>query len=157
MTTDIDDTAAATARRVGRRERVLARLPVLGVISAGGGLGALARYGMSLLLPSEPDGFPWATFTTNLTGCFLMGVLMVLITDVWSAHRLLRPFLGVGFLGGYTTFSTYAVEFRALLRPGAAGTAFAYLVGTPVAALVAVLIAVALARRATGVVRRRGD
>ncbi|GAA4828422.1 fluoride efflux transporter CrcB [Saccharopolyspora rosea] len=156
MTTDID-TTGVTARRAVRRERLRARLPVLGVISAGGGLGALARYGIAVLLPSEPDRFPWGTFTTNVTGCFLIGVLMVLITDVWSAHRLLRPFLGVGLLGGYTTFSTYAVEFRSLLHPGAVGTAFAYLAGTPVAALLAVFAGVVLTRRVTGVVRRKED
>jgi fluoride exporter len=129
-----------------RTELVRHHGPVLGVIALGGGLGALARYGMSGLLPTPPGGFPWSTFLTNAVGCLLIGVLMVLITEVWSPHRLVRPFLGVGVLGGFTTFSTYAVEFRALLQPATAGVAFAYLGGTVLAAMLAVLIGVRATR-----------
>ncbi|WP_308197881.1 fluoride efflux transporter CrcB [Saccharopolyspora soli] len=132
-----------------RRELVRNHLPVLGVISLGGGLGALARYGISQLLPTAPGHFPWATFWTNVLGCFLIGVLMVLIIDVWPAHRLLRPFIGVGFLGGFTTFSTYAVEFHGLLRPGSVGIASGYLAGTLLGALLAVILGVWLTRWAT--------
>src|SRR5207244_13495326 len=105
-------------------------------------LGARARYGISRLLPTPPGHFPWATFLVNVTGCALIGVLMVLVSEVWPAHRLLRPFLGVGVLGGFTTFSTYAVEIRDLLRPGTAGVAFGYLAGTVAGALLAVLIGI---------------
>ncbi|MGY2061256.1 fluoride efflux transporter FluC, partial [Nocardia gipuzkoensis] len=90
------------------------RATLLATIAIGGSLGALARYGLAELWPTPPEGFPWATFTTNVSGCFLIGVLMVLITDIWIAHRLLRPFLGVGVLGGFTTFSTYTNETRNL-------------------------------------------
>lgn len=116
------------------------------VVALGGGLGALARYGIGRLWPTRPGGFPWATFTINITGCLLIGMLMVLITEVWAAHRLVRPFLGVGVLGGFTTFSTYAVEVRELLRPGTVVVAFSYLAGTVLAALLAVLVGVWLAR-----------
>lgn len=114
---------------------------VLGAIAVGGGLGALARYGMALAFPA--GRFPWATFVTNVTGCFLIGVLMVLVA---GAHRLVRPFLGVGFLGGFTTFSTYALEFNSLLRTGQVGTAVLYLFGTLVSALLGVLIGVKATR-----------
>jgi CrcB protein len=124
---------------------------VLGVIALGGGLGALARYGLAQLWPTPPGGFPLATFATNVAGCLLIGVLMVLVTEVWSAHRLVRPFLGVGVLGGFTTFSTYAVEFHGLLRPGTVGPAFAYLAGTLVAALLATLAGTWLTRVVRGV------
>lgn len=132
---------------------------VLGTVSLGGGLGALARYGISGLLPTAPGRFPWGTFATNVLGCFLIGVLMVLVIEVWSAHRLVRPFLGVGVLGGFTTFSTYAVEIRGLLHPGSVGIAFAYLAGTLVAALIAVVVGVRITRWVTGVTRspRKGD
>jgi len=123
---------------------------LLGAISVGGGLGALARYGAGLLLPTPPDRFPWGTFAVNVVGCFLIGVLMVLVTDVWSAHRLARPFLGVGILGGFTTFSTYAVEVHRLLHPGTVGVAFAYLAGTVVGALAAVTAGVRLTRAVVG-------
>jgi fluoride exporter len=132
---------------------------VLVVVAVGGGLGALARYGLAELFPTPPGRFPWSTFVTNVGGCFLMGVLMVLISEVWSAHRLVRPFLGVGFLGGFTTFSTYAEETRALLAPHTVALAFAYLAGTLVFAMLAVIAGVWATRAVTGAVRdpdRRG-
>ncbi|WP_308014555.1 fluoride efflux transporter CrcB [Nocardia coffeae] len=119
---------------------------VLLVVAVGGGIGAEARYGVSRLLPTRPGQFPWGTFLTNVVGCFAIGVLMVLITEVWTGHRLVRPFLGVGFLGGFTTFSTYAVETRNLLEPGTVYLAFGYLAGTLIAAMLAVLAAVTLTR-----------
>jgi CrcB protein len=122
---------------------------VLVVIALGGGLGSLARYGVGRLLPTRPGEFPWGTFAVNVLGCFLIGVLMVLIGEVWSAHRLVRPFLGVGVLGGFTTFSTYANDARALLAPGSAGTALAYLFGTLLCAMLAVLAGVWLTRAMT--------
>jgi CrcB protein len=133
-----------------RRELVRSHGAVLVVIALGGGFGAIARYGLAELLPTRPGQFPWGTFTTNVVGCFLIGVLMVLITEVWSAHRLVRPFLGVGFLGGFTTFSTYAVETRGLLQPGAVGLAFGYLAGTLICAMLAVIAGVWLTRTVTG-------
>lgn len=136
-----------------RRELVRTHGAVLVVIALGGGLGALGRYGLAVLLPTPPGAFPWSTFITNVVGCFLIGVLMVLITEVWSAHRLARPFLGVGVLGGFTTFSTYANEIRALLQPGTIVLAFGYLAGTLVAALLAVLAGVWLTRTVTGSAR----
>jgi CrcB protein len=139
---------------VRRRELVRSHGAVLVVIALGGGIGSVARYGLAELWPTGSGGFPWATFTVNTLGCLLIGVLMVLISEAWAAHRLVRPFLGVGVLGGFTTFSTYTAETRALLQPGTVGLAFAYLAGTLVAALLAVVAGVWLTRAATGVVRR---
>lgn len=133
----------------GRRTRPRPPWAVLGVVAAGGVLGALARYGIGVAFPHPPRGFPWATFTINVSGCLLIGVLMVLVSDVWPGHRLLRPFLGTGLLGGYTTFSTYVVDVQHLLAAGAARTALAYLVGTLLAALVAVQVGMAATRWAT--------
>jgi CrcB protein len=132
-----------------QRRELSARL--LGVIAVGGGLGSLARYGVSLAMPNLPGRFPWGTFCTNVAGCLLIGVLMVLITEKWTTHPLVRPFLGVGVLGGFTTFSTYAVETRALLHPGSAGLALLYLAGTFLGAMLAVLLGVQATR---AVVRR---
>jgi fluoride exporter len=130
------------------REPAAARAVVLGVISVGGALGALARYGIEALLPTGSGGFPWGTFVINVTGCALIGVLMVLVTDVFPARRLLRPFVGVGVLGGFTTFSTYANEIRGLLRPGTMPVALAYLVATLVCALLAVTLGMIVTRAA---------
>lgn len=149
------DSPTGTAEIAGSpfatRRRTAARVPwaVLGVVAAGGVLGALARYGIGLAVPHKPAGFPWATFAINVSGCLLIGVLMVLVTDVWPGHRLLRPFLGTGLLGGYTTFSTYVVDVQHLLGAGAARTALVYLVGTLLAALVAVQFGMAATRWVT--------
>jgi fluoride exporter len=142
-------------RAAARAARKPVPWAVLGAISAGGMLGALARYGLSSALEHRPGAFPWATFLINVSGCLLIGVLMVLITDVWSAHRLLRPFLGTGVLGGYTTFSTYTVDAQRLMAAGHARTALAYLAATLVAALLAVYAGSALTRAATRGRRRR--
>ena len=132
-----------------RQELARSHGAVLLVIAAGGGLGALARYGLAELLPTRPGHFPWGTFVTNVAGCLLIGVLMVLVTEVVPTHRLVRPFLGVGVLGGFTTFSTYAVETRGLLQPGSVVLAFCYLAGTLLCALLAVAAGVWLTRRFT--------
>ncbi|WP_214323921.1 fluoride efflux transporter FluC [Nonomuraea sediminis] len=120
--------------------------PVLSVISAGGVLGALARFGLQAAFPVPFGGFPWVTFWINVVGCLLIGVLMVLITEVVSAHRLVRPFLGVGVLGGFTTFSAYVVDIQRAVAQGAPVVGLAYLAGTLVAALVAVVLGVRVTR-----------
>ncbi|HET9142434.1 CrcB family protein [Actinophytocola sp.] len=127
----------------------------LAAIAVGGGLGALARYGLAQAIPVSPGRFPVATFLTNVTGCLLIAVLMVLITEVYRAHPLIRPFLGVGVLGGFTTFSAYADEVRDLLRPEWTATGLAYLTGTVAAALAATWTGLALTRLATRRVRVR--
>ena len=117
------------------RRRHVADPAVLGVVSLGGILGAEARYGMSLWLPHGPTQLPVATWLVNSSGCFLIGVLMVVITELTSPHPLVRPFLGVGVLGGYTTFSTATVEVQQLALSGRPGLALGYLLGTVIAAL----------------------
>jgi CrcB protein len=129
-----------------RRELRAHTASVLVAIAVGGALGASARYGLSRAFPHPPDGWPWSTLLVNVTGCVLIGVLMVLITDVWVGHRLVRPFLGVGVLGGYTTFSTYVVEAQQLIVAGRPGLALGYLAATVVAALVAVYVGIAFIR-----------
>jgi len=107
-------------------ERRTTPWPVLAAVSAGGVVGALARHGLQQALPLWPDGFGWVTFGINIFGCLLMGVLMVRITEVWTGNRLLRPFLGVGVLGGFTTFSTYVLEVQQAIGAGAWHTALLY-------------------------------
>ncbi|MFI8219321.1 fluoride efflux transporter CrcB [Streptomyces sp. NPDC085932] len=119
---------------------------ILAAVVAGGVLGACARYGATLLWPTVPGAFPWTTFWINVSGSAAMGVLMVLITERTTAHPLVRPFLGTGVLGGYTTFSTYAVDARALFGDGRAGTALLYLAATLAAALFAVWAGAGLTR-----------
>ncbi|MGY0489907.1 fluoride efflux transporter CrcB [Streptomyces sp. WG-D5] len=121
--------------------------PVIAAVSLGGAVGASARYGASLLWPTASGAFPWTTLVVNAVGCALMGVLMVVITHVWTAQRLVKPFLGTGVLGGFTTFSTYAVDIRVLADGGHPRTALAYLALTVCVALAAVWTAAHLTRR----------
>jgi CrcB protein len=99
------------------------------VVSIGGGLGSVARYALSRLITDPRDGFPVATLVTNLVGCLLLGLLVVAVTEVWRPHPLLRPALGTGVLGGFTTFSTFAFETRGLSFGLASGYIAASLVG----------------------------
>jgi fluoride exporter len=134
-----------------------ARFGTTVVIGLGGAVGSVGRYGLSLALPHSPGGFPWATFLTNVAGCSMIGVLMVLTVDrAGGARALLRPFLGVGVLGGFTTFSTYAVETQALLQDGRTVVGLVYVGGTLVAALGAVWLASILTRVVVRPLRRRG-
>ena len=123
---------------------------VLAAVAVGGVLGAEARYGLSLAVPHVPGTWPWSTLLTNVSGCVLIGVLMVLITERWRVHPLTRPLLGVGVLGGYTTFSTYAVDAVLTARAGALGPALGYVLATPVLAVLGVAAGALLARRVAG-------
>ncbi len=120
------------------------------VIAAGGAIGAVARYGMAVAVPHGANAFPWATFVTNVVGCLAIGVLMVALTEVAGRpHRLIRPFLGVGVLGGFTTFSTYTVESQQLLVGPRPWLGALYLLCTLLAALTAVQVGIVSARALT--------
>lgn len=111
---------------------------VLAAVAVGGVAGAEARYGIGSALPRSSGEFPWATLLINVSGCLLIGVLMVLVLELSSPHRLARPLLGIGVLGGYTTFSTFAVEVLQLARAGCGGIAVAYVVASALGCLLAV-------------------
>jgi CrcB protein len=133
-----------------RTGRSRGQADVLAVIALGGGLGSVARYGLARLWPTPAGGFPWATFNTNVLGSLALGALMVYVLEVWPPARYRRPFLGVGVLGGFTTFSTYMVETRGLLAGHHPALAFGYALGSLVAGLAAVWAGAALARLAAG-------
>ncbi|MEV6973408.1 fluoride efflux transporter CrcB [Kitasatospora sp. NPDC093806] len=132
--------------------------PAVAVVAVGGALGAAARYGAGLLWPAGPAAFPWTTLLVNVVGCAVIGVFLVVVTEGRPAHPLLRPFFGTGVLGGFTTFSTYAVDVRRLVLDGRPGAGLAYLGVTPVAALLAVWAAAGVTRRLLlrGAARRGG-
>jgi fluoride exporter len=126
---------------------------ILAVTALGGALGALGRYGLEVVRPREGVGFPLAMFVANSLGCALIGVLMVLVGERGTpVNPLVRPFLAAGVLGGFTSFSTYAVDVSQLLDEDAAGVALAYLGGTVLSTLLAVWGAATVTRT---VVRRR--
>ncbi|OZM84033.1 camphor resistance protein CrcB [Pseudonocardia sp. MH-G8] len=127
-------------------EAVLAgQWPVLAAVAAGGALGALARWGVGLALPTPPGAPPWPTLGINVAGCLLMGLLLGVLSRR-RTHPLLRPFAGTGVLGGFTTFSGYAVDGLGLPLGPAAG----YLAGTLAGALVATSVGSWAGRRAAG-------
>lgn len=128
---------------------------VLVAISAGGVAGALARYWLGEAFPHEPGSWPWATWGINVSGCLLIGVLMVLIGEIWTRQRLVRPFFGVGVLGGFTTFSTATVDVQQLVAQGAAGVGLLYLASTILGALVAVAAGSSATRWVLGAARSR--
>ena len=115
-------------------------------VAVGGGLGSLARWGVGAALEAPRDGFPWATLLVNVTGSFALGAMVVLTVAWWPASRFVRPFVGVGVLGGYTTFSAYMADTRSLLVADGVGAAAAYVVGTVLVGLLAVWVGMALAR-----------
>ena len=121
------------------------------VIAAGGALGGGARWLVNQALPASPGGFPWSTFAENVTGCFLLAVVMVFLLDVWPPHRYARPFIGIGVLGGYTTFSAYTSDTRVLLDAGQPVLALAYLFGSVAVGLLAVVAGLSLTRKLAGV------
>lgn len=121
-------------------------------VAAGGALGATARYAATRVWPTPPGAFLWTILMVNLVGCAVIGVFLVLVTEVLAPHPLARPFFGTGVLGGFTTFSTYATDVRYLFDAGRPAPALVLLGLTPVAALAVVWTAAAATRGLT----RRG-
>jgi len=136
-----------------RQRRELRQHPIVVplAVSAGGVLGALGRYGFGEVV--DDTSWPWSTLVVNGSGCLLIGILMVLITEFWPGQRVLRPFLVVGVLGGYTTFSTATVEVQQLVEHDQPGLGLLYLAGTLLTALLAVLAGSGMA---AAVFSRRG-
>ncbi|MBM3675576.1 MAG: hypothetical protein FJW88_11665 [Actinobacteria bacterium] len=136
-------------RHLPRRVRPL----VLLLVAVGGALGTACRYGVARAMPVETSSFPWATFTVNVTGCLLLGALLTCIVERWPPSRCVRPFAAIGFLGAFTTFSTFVVDADVLVRDGHAATAVGYFASSLLMGVGAVYVGIAAARRRPG--RRR--
>jgi CrcB protein len=130
------------------------RADELAAVAVGGVVGALARASISVVIPHhDAVAWPWATFATNLVGCFLLGVLLDWVDarhGLWtSSHprraRLARPLLASGVLGGFTTFSTFSVEVVTMTRAGSGTAAVTYAVSSVVLG-----VALVVAGRALG-------
>ena len=136
----------------GRHGRRGAQPGTLVAVALGGALGGAARYGIQQALPAARDEFPWATFGINVSGSFVLAVLLVFVLEIWPPTRYVRPFAAIGFLGAYTTFSTWMVETAELVAHGQPGLALGYLGGSVVAGLAGVSFGLVLGR---AVVARR--
>ncbi|TDD81585.1 CrcB family protein [Saccharopolyspora karakumensis] len=121
---------------------------VLAAVACGGAIGSVLRWSTSLVWPG-----PVSTLLVNVLGCLAIGVLMCVITELVNPHRLLRPFLGVGVLGGFTTFSAYVADALrlALTAPAAA---LGYLLATVLCCLLAVVVGMTATRALARGLRR---
>ena len=112
----------------------------------GGAVGGVARWALAEVLPS-PGGWPWATLVVNLTGCFLLGALIAVLAARSPEPPWARPFLGAGVLGGYTTYSAFAVEVVDLVDHGALGLAAGYVLLSVAGGVAAVVLGAVSGRR----------
>ena len=119
---------------------------VVAAVAAGGALGAPARYEISQLIHVAPDSFPWATFVTNLSGAFVLGMFLTYVLERRPSADYLRPFVAIGFLGAFTTFSTMAVETVTLVKDGYALLGAGYLIVSIATGLGATYLGIVIAR-----------
>ena len=114
-------------------------MPVIVGVALGGALGASARYSLDHLIEQRSFSiFPWATFTINVSGCLLIGLITEALVDRHHLPAWIRVGLVMGVIGGYTTFSTYAQEALSLFDAHDAAVALAYAVGSVAVGIAAV-------------------
>jgi CrcB protein len=122
-------------------------MPVIVGVALGGAFGASARYLLDRFVEQRTESvFPWSTFTINVTGCFLIGVVIEQLVDRHHLPAWIRVGLVVGVLGGYTTFSTFSQEIFSLLESSDAGVALAYATASVGAGVLAVYAGTLLGR-----------
>ncbi|OAI46925.1 hypothetical protein AYO44_01730 [Planctomycetaceae bacterium SCGC AG-212-F19] len=125
---------------------LFARNPMVQIM-LGGAIGSYARYWLSQWCGAHPWGqaFPWGTFIINVSGSFILGLTAVIVLDRLPPEQMdFYRLIGVGFCGGFTTFSTFEWETYKLVRDGSWGYALGNVVGSVVAGFVGVLLAVFL-------------
>jgi CrcB protein len=116
-------------------------------VFVGGAIGTVSRYELDARHPVAPGHFPWVTLLINLSGSFAIGLLVPLVDRITPRAPMARPLLIVGLLGGWTTYSTLAVEATLLAKGGAIADFFAYLAATVIGGVALVIGGAALGRR----------
>jgi CrcB protein len=115
-------------------------------VSVGGLLGANARYLIGLWAAARWGTlFPWGTLLINVSGSFVLGFYLTLVTERFTGRPTTRLFLATGFLGAYTTFSTFSFETLQLIERGEVSAALAYIAASLTAGLLAVIAGIAAA------------
>jgi CrcB protein len=118
------------------------------LVGLGGAVGAIARFLVGNAVASLVGfGWPWGTFVINVSGCFFIGLFLTLTTERFAVNEAWRYLVPIGFIGGYTTFSTYEYETLRLIEQGAAVRAASYELASTGAGLFAVWAASWLARQ----------
>lgn len=120
---------------------------LIAAVFAGGAIGALARAGVAEALAGDPQSWPWATFSVNILGAFLLGYFATRLQEQLPPSTYRRPFLGTGICGALTTFSTMQVELLNMLQAGQTALAAAYAAVSVVVGFVTVHLAVVMVRR----------
>ena len=122
-------------------------MPAVLAVAAGGSLGALSRYGLDSLIERHVDAlFPWSTFAINVSGCFLNGLAVAIVVDALGAPTWVSRGLVIGFLGAYTTYSTFAAETYELTDLSHWGLAIANVALSAVVCVAAVALGQTLGR-----------
>ncbi len=117
------------------------------MIALGGALGAIARYEVAAVIQARvPTGFPWGTFIVNITGCLVMGTVMTLLTERLVVHPNWRFLVPIGFIGAYTTFSTFEYETFRAIAAGAWAVGAVNVLGSVLAGYAALWLGIILAR-----------
>jgi fluoride exporter len=120
---------------------------ILLAVALGGALGSLARYFVAGAVQSAAwPGFPWGIFVVNISGGFIMGLIVEASALKFSLSPDLRAFLTIGILGGYTTFSTFSLDSVLLIQRGAYGAAAAYITGSAILSIGALFAGLWLVR-----------
>jgi CrcB protein len=122
---DATERTTAALRRARRPSAAIAS-----AVFAGSCVGGLARYGVTRAWPTPTGGFPWATFVVNLSGAFVLALLLVAVNEVLRPTTYVRPLLATGFCGAWTTFSSIVAATDQLVAHGHAVTGTLYLVGS---------------------------
>ena len=122
-------------------------MPVIVGVALGGAIGASCRWLLDRFIEARSTSiFPWSTFTINVTGCLVIGVLTVQLVDRHTVPAWIRVGVIVGILGGYTTFSTFGQESFGLLESRDVGVALAYMAGSVATGVLAVYAGTLLGR-----------
>ena len=116
------------------------------LVMAGGAVGAALRFQLARALPLSSGGWPWPTFVANLLGGLAMGLLAAWLWQKGDVGEPWRLLIGVGLLGGFTTFSAFSLEMAQMIERGQASLAFGYAVVSVLAALAALFAGLALGR-----------
>ncbi len=126
-----------------------ASLAHIAIVAAGGALGAAGRHMMNLAaLRLMGPGFPWGTLTVNVVGSLLMGVLIGVLAK-WTpaaGGEFMRLFLGVGLLGGFTTFSAFSLDVVAMWERGEVAAMAVYVLGSVSLSIAAVFAGIVIMR-----------